>query len=301
MSRAKLSVCMIVRNEATMLPDCLASITGVADQLIVLDTGSTDETPAIAESFGAEVHRFKWVDDFAAARNESLRYAVGDWILWLDADERLLSASVGPLKQLIIPVKQPTIYQVQIRNIQPDGKSYTLSISHRLFSRHPKLRFSGRIHEQVHPSLRAAKGVEKKSLVVLEHQVYALDKEQMRIKLERNQTLLERMVAEEPNSGYAHYTLGQNYALLGEHEQALRVYHQALEINEFKGPGSATLFNAVAEACWQLDRLDEAEKYARKSLTITRNQTSGNFIMYRVCRSREDLVGQIEFLANILP
>ncbi|UCH63674.1 MAG: glycosyltransferase [Fidelibacterota bacterium] len=292
---------MIVRNEARLLPDCLDSISAVVDQLVVVDTGSSDDTVSIASSFGAQVHHFKWIDDFAAARNESIRHATGDWIFWLDADERLTPASVEPLKRLLKPPQRPTIYRVQIRNLQVDRQSCTLSMSHRLFSRHPRLRFSGRIHEQVHPSLKAAGGVEKPSRVVLEHQGYALEEDQMRAKLKRNQTLLEAMVEEQPDSAYAHYTLGQNYALLGLHEKALQVYLRAQEINAFTGPSVATLLNALAETSWHMDRLDEAESYARESLAVTRRQTSGSFILYRVMRSRGDIRGQIENLESILP
>ncbi len=301
MARGTLSVCMIVRNEARMLPECLNSIAGVADQLVIVDTGSSDDTVSIATSFGAQVHHFEWMDDFAAARNESIRHATGDWILWLDADERLMPASIEPLKRLLTPPRRPTIYQVQIRNLQVDKQSYTLSMSHRLFSRHPRLRFSGRIHEQVHPSLKAARGVEKPSDVVLEHFGYTLDEDQMRAKLERNQVLLDNMVQEQPDSAYAHYTLGQNYALLGRHEKALQAYLRALEIDAFTGPSVATLLNALAETCWHMDRLNDAETYARKSLAVTRRQTSGNFIMYRVMRSRGNVRGQIEYLEKVQP
>ncbi|MFC1543389.1 glycosyltransferase [Candidatus Neomarinimicrobiota bacterium] len=301
MAKATLSTCMIVRDEAQMLPDCLSSIAGVTDQLVIVDTGSTDDTVSIARSFGAQVHHFKWIDNFAAARNESIRHATGDWILWLDADERLVSSSVGPLKRLLVSPKRPTIYQVMIKNLQADKQSYTLSMSHRLFSRHPRLSFSGRIHEQVHPSLEAAGGVEKSSDIVLEHEGYALDRDQMRAKLERNQVLLDAMIKEQPDSAYAHYTIGQNYALLGRREEALAVYLRALEINAFKGTSVATLFNALAETSWQLDRFEDAEKYVSKSLAITQRQTSGHFIMYRIMRSRGDIGGQIKYLEKILP
>ncbi|MEE9162321.1 MAG: glycosyltransferase, partial [Candidatus Neomarinimicrobiota bacterium] len=301
MARPALSVCMIVRDEERMLPACLESIAGVFAQLVVVDTGSTDNTVGIAESFGAEVHHFEWVDDFAAARNESIRYATEPWILWLDADERLPESAQATLLELLVPPKKPTIYQVLIRNLQADGKSFTLSMSHRLITRHAELQFSGRIHEQVFPSLGAAGGVEKPSRLVLEHQGYALDGASLRAKLERNRPLLEALVAEQPASGYAHYTLGQNHALLGNHEAALLAYQQALEIKDFAGPSLATLLNAVAEANWQLGRLDEAERHAQRSLALAPHQSSGNFIMYRVMRSRGNVGGQIQWLEALLP
>ena len=292
---------MIVRNEEAVLSDCLSSVKEVADQLVVVDTGSTDDTISIASSYGAEIHHFQWIDDFATARNESIKYATGDWILWLDADERLLESSVDPLKRLLAPPKCPVIYKVHIRNLQRDGQSYTMSMSHRLFSRHPQIHFSGRIHEQVHPSLKAAGGMEKPSGIVLEHKGYALEEDQMRAKFNRNMELLEAMVEEQPDSAYAYYTLGQNHALLGEQDQALQAYLRALEINLFTGSSAATLYNALAETCWQLDRLDEAENYALKSLTITGRQTSGNYIMYRIMHSTGNVSGQIEYLERILP
>ena len=94
----KLSVCLIVRNEEALLENCLKSVSQLADQLVVVDTGSTDKTLEIARSFNAEIYHFKWCDDFAAARNESIKYATGDWILWIDADERLSEASVPAFK-----------------------------------------------------------------------------------------------------------------------------------------------------------------------------------------------------------
>ena len=85
-----LSVCMIVKDEEETLPICLKSIKDIADEIIVVDTGSKDKTVEVAKSFGAKVYFFKWINDFSAARNESLKYATSDWLLVLDADEYLL-------------------------------------------------------------------------------------------------------------------------------------------------------------------------------------------------------------------
>ena len=76
---------MIVKNEEAHLAGCLGSVADLVDEIVVVDTGSTDATAAVASRFGARVYPFHWVDSFAAARNESLRHARGDWIFWLDA------------------------------------------------------------------------------------------------------------------------------------------------------------------------------------------------------------------------
>src|SRR3712207_5969033 len=87
--RARVSLCMIVKDEEHNLPDCLGPVAGLFDELVVVDTGSSDRTKEVAAALGARVFDFPWCDSFAAARNESLRHATGDWVFWLDADDRI--------------------------------------------------------------------------------------------------------------------------------------------------------------------------------------------------------------------
>ena len=88
-NRPKLSLCMIVRDAAHTLRPCLMSIRDWVDEMIVVDTGSIDRTPEIAQELGAKVSHFPWIDDFSAARNESLRLASGEWLFWMDADDTI--------------------------------------------------------------------------------------------------------------------------------------------------------------------------------------------------------------------
>lgn len=97
----KLSLSMIVKNEERFLPGCLESVKGLVDEIVIVDTGSTDGTKKIAESCRAKIIDFKWCDDFSAARNESLRHVTGDWVLYLDADERLDKSFHGTVRKLI--------------------------------------------------------------------------------------------------------------------------------------------------------------------------------------------------------
>src|SRR5207249_11363200 len=85
-SRLEISLCMIARDNANTIQAALESIKPWVDEMIVVDTGSIDETPKIARRLGAGVYRFAWCDDFSAARNESLKYARGEWIFWMDSD-----------------------------------------------------------------------------------------------------------------------------------------------------------------------------------------------------------------------
>ncbi|MCA9538093.1 MAG: glycosyltransferase, partial [Myxococcales bacterium] len=150
--RPTLSVCMIAKDEEAFIGDALASVRGVADQCVVVDTGSTDRTVEICRAAGAEVAFLPWAGDFSAARNASLDHATGDWILVLDADERLTARSRTPLRAILEEYQDDSelrVVSVRIRNLARDGRFLGDGFSGRLFRNRPELRFEGRVHEEV--------------------------------------------------------------------------------------------------------------------------------------------------------
>ncbi len=223
-----LSLCLIVKNEEKFLPECLQSVRGIADEIIIVDTGSTDRTVAIAEEYGAQVRHFSWTGHFAEARNESIRDAKGDWILWLDADERLQPGSQQALKNLPGKPEHPVIYSVTIHNHMYQSDDIQVSGGHRLFTNHFGIRFDGRIHEQVVYSAKAAGAEEHKVPVILTHLGYGLEPHAQQEKNLRNRKLLEKQVGEEPANAYVHYTLAQHYAMTDEPDKALKHFRKAL-------------------------------------------------------------------------
>ncbi|MBI2899899.1 MAG: glycosyltransferase [Planctomycetes bacterium] len=96
-----ISLCMIVRNEESNLPRVLGSVLGLADESVVVDTGSTDRSVEVAKSLGARVEFFEWIDDFSAARNHALSMARGDWIMVLDADDEFEREDIAPARRLL--------------------------------------------------------------------------------------------------------------------------------------------------------------------------------------------------------
>ena len=143
-----ISLSMIVRDEDQFLADCLTSVQGVVDEIVVVDTGSEDDTVEIAESFGARVFHHAWDDDFAAARNRALAECTGDWVLSLDADERLDPATKHEIRTA---VAQPGVHAWYLRMVSAEGETPAGDEVRmiRLFRRTPGTRYVGRIHEQV--------------------------------------------------------------------------------------------------------------------------------------------------------
>ena len=284
-----LSVCMIVKNEEEFLADCLKSVAPVADQIVVVDTGSTDRTVEIARSFDAQVYPFEWCDDFSAARNASIEHATGDWILWLDADERLRPESIPVLKKLLRAETKPTAYIVQIWNRMADGKNYKLSTAHRLFTNHKGIRFHGRIHEQIAYSVAQLKGTERESAVVLEHLGYGLPPEKREKKNQRNLRLLQKMVAEQPKNAYAHYTLAQQFHICRRFEEALRHFQIAYRLKTLPKNIQGTLLNVMAEGQMELNRPEEAKRTVEQSLNRFPRQVGGYYLMYKIAVSQNRL------------
>src|SRR3990167_9487943 len=159
----RLSLCMIVRDNASTLGACLASIRPWVDEMVVVDTGSKDSTPQIARDLGACVYDFKWCDDFSAARNESLRHARGEWLFWMDSDDTIDAENARRLRELAYGMHKPCIlgYVMQVHCPGRDddvGEGMTVVDHIKMFRNHPQLRFEFRIHEQVLPAIRRLGG-----------------------------------------------------------------------------------------------------------------------------------------------
>ncbi len=234
----RLSLVMIARDEEEFLGDCLESVRGVVDEIILVDTGSTDRTVEIAKEHGAKVVHFTWIEDFSAARNEALKHATGDWGLWLDADERLQEGDGPALRELIAEARDNIGgYFVNIRNVlalRGDG-DVLWHRACRLFRLHPDLKFQGRIHEQNVRSLQQAGLDVAPAKVVIEHLGYAGEVAEKRNKNERFIRMVQREVEENPEDpfrGFQLFNLGNAFYTARDYEAAAHWFEQAAaEIN----------------------------------------------------------------------
>jgi tetratricopeptide (TPR) repeat protein len=227
-----LSLCMIVKDEAEMLPKCLAAAAPAVDEIIVVDTGSTDRTIEIARGFGAKVIEQPWTGSFSDARNTSFEAATSDWIIYLDADEVLVEDDVRRLKALTARVWREAFYLVETNYTGDlgDGGAITNSAL-RVFRNRPQYRFVGRLHEQIAHALPIyATGRIEQSSVRIDHYGYLGAVRDAKEKSRRNLELLKAQQAESAPSAFLHFNLGTEFAALGDHLAALPEFERAWDL-----------------------------------------------------------------------
>jgi len=225
-----LSLCMIVRNEEANIARCLKSVQPALDEIIIVDTGSTDRTPDIAKQFGAKVYFFNWTNDFSAARNEALKYATGDYIIWLDADECLKKQDLEKLIQLKaeLPEEKNIAYAVKILNFHKQGFP-DAAYQTRIFPHISGVKFEGKVHEQVSFSLQKLGVKFQVTDLSISHLGY-LTKDLWQTKIKRNLSFLQEILSEAESSTKwtIHFYLGMCYLNLGEEDLAHIHFAQAL-------------------------------------------------------------------------
>jgi GT2 family glycosyltransferase/tetratricopeptide (TPR) repeat protein len=227
----RLSVCLIARNEEKFLPQCLESVRGLAEQIVVVDTGSTDRTIEIAKEHGAEVFHFSWCDDFSAARNVALENAHSDWVLMLDADEVLLPESHDRIRKLMNE-RSVMAWRLPIIDVgrEDEGCSYVP----RLFRNAPALFYVGRVHEQVFGSIEVVRepwGLGNRlGDGVLRHYGYTQAVVRDRNKIERNLKLLEKAIHELPDEPSLLMNYGLELVRSGRREDGLQQYFLAYSL-----------------------------------------------------------------------
>lgn len=243
-----LSLCMIVKDEAGNLARSLAPLLPYVNEAVVVDTGSTDGTPDLAASLGARVHHFAWSHDFAAARNFSLDQAAGDWIMWLDGDNRIPEEDAALLKSLVQRSKEAILWATEI--LEPGGGRL---LQKRLFPRHPEIRFRNRVHEQLcHPPDLAQ--------VITPVRVYHWGYEHKNLrqaKARRNLIYLLADLQERPEDFYLRYHLTRHHFFAGELNEAWGQLQMVLATPGLEAQNPEIARHARLLAALLLDRLDD--------------------------------------------
>ncbi len=272
---------MIVKNEERFLEQCLRSAAGVADEICIVDTGSTDATLEIAERFGARIEHRPWRNDFAWARNESLALATKRWILVLDADEELLPESLAALEELKRAPAYRTAVWLRCFNKADDYRG-TGTMSHaliRIFPNSDEIRFRGLIHEfpTVGDSPTGLDGVT--SPVAILHHGYLKDVVSARDKGRRNLEIVTAATEREPDDPFHWFNLGSTAFLMGDFEAARDALERMRDLNGRRARGFVPNGLAMLSEVYG-DKLRDPERgaqTARLCLEFSPHYANGHF------------------------
>lgn len=271
----RISLCLIAKNEEKFLAGCLESVQDAVDEIILVDTGSTDRTIEIAEQWGAKVFHFPWCNDFSAARNESIQHATGDWILVLDADERLDRESLEALRRLSWHPKAGG-FGLVIDNLLGENetsKQLQTAVILRFFRNLPSMRYEGSIHEQIIPAIQRTGMPQFESKVRIIHLGYLKDTITERDKNHRNLGLLINQAEAEPQNPYTHFNLGQTHRMLGNFQEAERSFRQSLQLlkerhEPLSTPYYLTLYLNLALLYHEHKHYEQALEVCRESIPL---------------------------------
>lgn len=269
------SACMIVKDEEHNLPRCLSSIRDVVDEIVIVDTGSSDRTVDIAKSFGAKVFVHLWEEDFSKHRNQSISYATKDWILIIDADEEL---KLGPgglftFKKFLQDVSNSKngghLAAACVMNDMQQGRIAMRQNTARLFRR-GHIRYNGIVHNQ--PKMDSRATMVEESIVSITHYGYDLSFEEMqKKKTARTLPLVLKWLEKEPECLHPHFYLVQIYMETGELEKAVEhgeIYLKHRDELERSGMQNfnKTIYYSMFSAYMRLGRIEDANRLLTEGL-----------------------------------
>ena len=279
MVKQTISLCMIARNEEKYLEQCLSSVKDIVDEIIIVDTGSTDKTKEIAKKFNVKIFDFKWIDDFSAARNESLRHATKDWTLVLDADEVIEKNDLEKIKNAIENANDFVGFSLEQRSyinnffegaVKNDSdfelvKDYPFYIPHflvRLFRNRLGIQFKHKVHELVEDSINEKNLNYKKINVILHHFGSLKDKRLISDKAQQYSKMILRQLEEEPENPRYNYQAARMYLGRNDFSNALKYFEKTAKIN----PNYKLVFSEIAKIYLQMNDKNRAIEYFKKSM-----------------------------------
>lgn len=263
---ARVSLCMIVRDEEGQLEACLAPVADLFDEIVIVDTGSRDRTRQIARQFTPHVFDFAWCDDFAAARNAALQQAHSRWVFWLDADDRLDEANRQRLAALFAELGPPRVYLMDTVCLMGEAGQLPRWVTHRrLFPRDGRLAWQGRVHEQLRPDAHELGWEEAFSDVVIEHVGYQQPALRLK-KLRRKLRLLHMEYAVQPDDPSTLLHLAMGYLNSATLTQSRQYFQRLCEVSPPDAPHMRRAYLGLADLALHEGQLTEALKWVELGL-----------------------------------
>lgn len=310
-----LSLCMIVKNEEENLDKCLDSIKGLVDEIIIVDTGSTDNTKEIAFKYTDKIYDFTWCNDFAKARNYSISKATNDWILVLDADEVVKNFDVENIRTFCSEVNEKTVGRLKRINEYEDEygiKKYIERVN-RFFNKN-YFEYEGIIHEQI--VLKTKELYKTKNIdLIIDHIGYSKEVLNRTNKIQRNIELLKNAIEKKAKDPYLHYQLGKSYFMGKDYPRAYISFKKALTlVDNFNYEYAEDLVESYGYTLIHLELFKEAlellqyEKFYKHSPDflflsglIYMNNTNFQKAAETFLKCTEFKEGKIEGITSFLP
>ncbi len=262
---SRVSLCMIVKDEEANLAACLGPVAGLFDEIIVVDTGSTDQTRECAPAESGPRLSISPGRIASRPRNESMRHATGDWIFWLDGDDRLDEPNLEKLRRLLAELPEENNAYMMCQRSTPDQATGACLVvdQARLFRNLPEARWSYRVHEQIFVALKQLDAREKQTDIVIHHLGYQETNARKR-KRERNVRLLQMELDERPNDGFILFNLANAYMDAALVEEALGYMRRTLVHAPRGASYLAKVYFMLAGGCHILGRDEEALEHCRE-------------------------------------
>lgn len=256
-----LSVILIVKNESAVLADCLDSVREISDEIVVVDTGSQDDTIAIARRYGAVIHEIPWENDFAKARNQSIALAKGNWLLHMDADEVLDPDSAEEVRAIVDTDHESDAVEVILANYCNDprawrwvpaspGNAHSRGFAGylpvgllRLFRNHRGIVYREAVHENITASVQELGGRVRSSGIIIHHYGYEVSPERRIEKARFYFALARQKSADNPDDPKCLHDLAEQALACGETEIAEAACRRVLERDPVEVAAASTLAN----------------------------------------------------------
>ena len=295
--RETISACLMVRDEKDHLAKCLTSIQSCTEEIVVVDTGSTDASVKIARHFGAKVYRHPWTGDFSGHRNQSMSYATGDWILIIDADEILDTRSARRVSEVIAKTKCNAVL-FKVANLNRDGGIRSLLTSPRLFRNHAGCHYRGIVHNQAwYP------GPEEPSSLTISHYGYDQQRQKMKSKSVRTIGLLKKQIEAEPEAIFPRINMATSRFVDGDFRNAILEGEKAIDLIRKKAVQRleyAGVYYTVSAAYFNLGQLEEAQEVALDGLTYSPENMDLMLVLATTYERQEDYWNALTFAKRYL-
>jgi glycosyltransferase involved in cell wall biosynthesis len=264
-----ISLCMIVKDEETVLERCLQSVSSWVDEIIIVDTGSTDRTKYIAQQYTSSIYDFTWINDFSAARNESLRHATATWVLVLDADEYFSEKDAQTLRSTLqnTEPKEDTIYSISVLSFLGKQKGAVTgeAVVPRIFPNYFGIHYSRPIHEQ--PTSRKGHFIPSLLLPIqIFHSGYIEETIAAKDKHKRNLAIFETVREKTGFSAYDHLMLGNQYLMMAQHEKALHHLKKSIQGKNKLGNLYKSALFSIMQVYYNMGKIADAWNFTEQHL-----------------------------------